>query len=83
MAPDNTTLQALALCFLPPFLTEAAQQEVWPKRIKELLDGRWLPALSHLSSQLGHTDEETDRFVTSAVHYFIEGPRLPFDPGTA
>ena len=78
----GTGLNALAFCFLPPHLTEEAQRTVWPERLGELLERRWIPAMGQLCQQLGYSEEDITRRIHAAMHYFIEGPRLPLDPDT-
>lgn len=75
----GTGLHALAFCFLPPFLTDEAQAEIWPERLGQLLEGRWIPALAHIATAAGYSDAELASMVGEAAHYFAEGPRLPFD----
>lgn len=77
---EGTGLSALALCYLPPFLTEQAQREVWPVRLMELLDRRWFPALGALCQQVGLTEADFFSRCMDSVHYFREGARLPMDP---
>lgn len=71
---ESTGLQALAFCFLPPFLTEVARRRIWPERLAELLERRWGPALADLAFKAGWTAEEIHAMRASAMHYFLEGP---------
>ena len=79
----STGLQAIAFCFLPPYLTAEAQRSIWPQRLGELIERRWGPALAQIGAQVGLEDEEVTRMLADSAHYFLEGPRLPFDAGTA
>lgn len=72
-------LQAIAFCFLPPFLTEEGRRKEWGPRLTALVESRWGPALAALASQLGHSDSDVDQMLATAGHYFIEGPARPLD----
>src|SRR5688572_18601890 len=37
---ESSGLQALAFCFLPPYLTPEAQRQIWPQRLDELVERR-------------------------------------------
>lgn len=80
LTKEGTGLQALALCFLPPFLTEDGKRSHWPERLRALLDRRWFPALGELCTRVGLDESATQQRMAAAVHYFVEGPRRPFDP---
>jgi hypothetical protein len=82
LSKHSTGLQALAFCFLPPFLPEEAKRSVWPQRLSDLVARRWGPALTGLAANLGYTHTEIDNMMTDAGHYFLEGPRLPYEPTT-
>lgn len=43
----GTGLQALALCFLPPFLRPEAKRTIWPERLMQLLEVGGCPLLAH------------------------------------
>jgi hypothetical protein len=79
LTKQGTGLHAIAFRFLPPFLADEGQREIWPQRLRELLEGRWMPALAHIASTTGYSDAEIDSMLGEAAHYFVEGPRLPFD----
>src|SRR5437773_727835 len=44
MNPFCPGLYAIAMCFLPPFLTDQAKAEIHPQRWQSLLTNRWIPA---------------------------------------
>ena len=79
LSREYTGLQAIAFCFLPPYLTEDAQRRIWPQRLKELFERRWAPAAADLAAKAGWTATDIDQLFTSAAHYFLEGPRRGFD----
>jgi hypothetical protein len=68
-------LQCLAYCFLPPYLTDEARKEIHPKRLADLIDNRWGPALIKVCSSAGHTQAEADELLQSALAYFTAGPK--------
>ncbi|MGH7309941.1 MAG: chlororespiratory reduction 6 domain-containing protein [Candidatus Rokuibacteriota bacterium] len=75
-------LQAIAFCFLPPYLTEDAQRQIWPQRLTELVERRWAPALAELAAKAGWAAADIDELLATAGHYFLEGPRRGFDLGS-
>ena len=77
MAREYTGLQCLALCMLPPFLTEEARARIHGERLADLMDRRWVPALSHLCAATGESDAEAEALVESALSYFMDGPTPP------
>ncbi len=76
-------LQALAFCFLAPYLTEEAQRTIWPQRLTELMERRWAPALADLAGKAGWSEAGVNHMLSKAGHYFLEGPRRGFDLGPA
>jgi len=75
-------LQAIALCFLPPFLTAEAQRRIWPQRLTELFERRWAPATADLACKAGLPPTDVDELLVTAGHYFLEGPRRGFNLGS-
>jgi hypothetical protein len=75
LSRDYFGLQCVMLCFLPPFLTEEARGEIHPKRLADLLEHRWLPALYHLCSSSGLGVDIAEALEQSAADYFITGPK--------
>ncbi|MFY9619729.1 MAG: chlororespiratory reduction 6 domain-containing protein [Pyrinomonadaceae bacterium] len=63
-------LQALVLCFLPPYLTEEAKAEIFPERLQPLLLERWFPAMNQVCEFVKMPEEE---IVTS----YVANGRLP------
>lgn len=80
LTKEGTGLQALAWCFLPPDLTEEGQRTIWPERLMDLLDRRWFPALGDICQKVGLNEKDFAARCSSCAHYFVEGPRLPFQP---
>ena len=69
-----TGLQCLACCHLLPYLTPEAQQQSHPKKLAELIENRWGPALLKICSAAGHSEAEADALLESAMGYFTSGP---------
>jgi hypothetical protein len=74
MTRHTTGLQCVMLCFFPPHLTEEAQMETHPKRLAQLLENRWGPALNHVAQSAGLSEEATDELLFSSLEYFKTGP---------
>ncbi len=70
-------LQCLAYCHLVPFLTPAAPARVHPQQLYDLVERRWGPALLQVCSAAGHSDEEADALLKSAMEYLVSGPIKP------
>ena len=83
LTKEGTGLQALAFCFIPSPLTREAERKVWPDRLDKLLENRWMPALVMLCEEVGMEWGSIESRLMSARHYFVEGPRRAFDPGSA
>ena len=74
----GTGLQCLYLCKMPPFLTTKAKAEIFPERLVQLLERRWLPAMNHICKFTGMRDEEVESLTERSLSYLTEGPfRLP------
>lgn len=67
-------LQALLLCFLPPFLKEEAKQRIFPERIDNLLTNRWFPALNHIGEFVGMDENENKAITERTIQYIVNGP---------
>ena len=67
-------LQALLLCFLPPYLKEEAKQEIFPERINDLLTKRWFPALNHIGDYVGMAETENEAIMERTIQYIFNGP---------
>jgi hypothetical protein len=74
LARECTGLQCVALCMLPPFLTEEARVRIHRQRLADLLERRWVPALNHLCAAVGESDKERDQLLDSAITYLRNGP---------
>lgn len=74
MTRESPGLQCLALCFLPPYLTPEARQEIHARRLDELIEKRWGPALDQVCQAASLSDSEVESLVKSAVNYFLSGP---------
>jgi hypothetical protein len=69
-----TGLQALSLCFLPPYLTPRAKQEEYPKRMDQLLQNRWFPAMNQICEYAGFTEDQIEDLTERVFVYLTEGP---------
>ena len=67
-------LQALLLCFLPPYLNEEAKKKIFPERIDNLLSNRWFPALNHIGEFVGMDENENKAITERTVQYIFNGP---------
>ena len=70
-------LYAIAMCFLPPFLTTEGQIKEHPRRLAELLEKRWVPAMNHLGKNTGISEVEIDLRTSRCVDYFFKGREKP------
>ncbi|MCL4852445.1 MAG: hypothetical protein KJZ78_13820 [Bryobacteraceae bacterium] len=68
-------LQCIMLCFMPPYLTEAARRTVLPQKLDELLSKRWLPAMNEACISAGFSEQQIEDLTNNVVDYFIDGPR--------
>jgi hypothetical protein len=67
-------LQCLAYCFLPPFLTAEARQQIHRERLAELLSSRWFPAMNQICEWVGFNEEEIEALTNRSVDYLFGGP---------
>lgn len=74
LSKKHLGLQALLLCFLPPYLKEEAKQEIFPERINDLLTNRWFPALNHIGEYVGMDDTENKAITERTIQYIVNGP---------
>ena len=74
LSKEYLGLQALLLCFLPPYLKDEAKQEIFPERINELLTKRWFPALNHIGNMVGMSDNENKAITERTIQYIFKGP---------
>jgi hypothetical protein len=72
-----TSLQCIALCFLPPLLTDEARARIYPERLRDLIEKRWAPALNHICSAAGLPSSDADALLESALYYFANRPLPP------
>ena len=77
LSKKHISLQAIALCFLPPYLTEEAKRTVLPQHLDRLLNNRWWPAMNEICEVVGFTEDDIEQLSGRVVSYFISGP-LPF-----
>jgi len=66
-------LQAIILCFLPPYLTDEAKAEIIPKKIGELLTIRWFPAMNHICNYAGMGKKEINNLTDRTIQYIVNG----------
>lgn len=78
LSKQHLGLQAIALCFLPPFLTEEAKKTVLPQHLDRLLNNRWWPAMNHICEFVGFSEDDIEQLSERVLHYFFNGP-LPFE----
>ncbi|MGP0104071.1 chlororespiratory reduction 6 domain-containing protein [Rhodoblastus sp.] len=67
-------LQAISLCFLPPYLTEQARKTIIPQGLDQLLNNRWWPAMNQVCEAVGFTENEIEKLSDRVVSYFTSGP---------
>jgi hypothetical protein len=67
-------LRCIMLCFMPPYLTEAARKTVLPQRLDERLSKRWFPAMNQICEAVGFSEQQIDNLTDEVVDYFIDGP---------
>ena len=67
-------LQCITLCFLPPYLTEEARSKIHAKRLGDLIEVRWGPALNRICAAGGFPESEADALLESALSYYKSGP---------
>jgi hypothetical protein len=68
-------LQAIMLCFMPPYLTEQARKMVLPQRLDQLLSNRWFPAMNQICEAVGFSEGQIATLTNNVADYFINGPR--------
>lgn len=66
-------LQSIMLCFLPPFLKPEAKAEIYPKKIGQLLEDRWIPAMNHVCEFAGMTERGIEQMIDSVMEYIRAG----------
>ncbi|MQY24863.1 AIPR family protein [Nocardia aurantia] len=66
---NSSSLQLIALCFLPPFLTREAQRAEFGPRLQDILIKRWIPALNHMAQISGLTHTELNKRFSAVVGY--------------
>lgn len=74
LSKEYLGLQAILLCFLPPYLKEEAKQKIFPERINNLLTNRWFPALNHIGEFVGMSNQENEEITERTVQYIFNGP---------
>lgn len=67
---ETSSLQMIALCHLPPGLTDNEKRAQYPLRLHDLLMGRWIPALNQVADFAGLTPEELRELSDRAIGYF-------------
>lgn len=67
-------LQCIAYCFLPPFLTQEAKQQIFPERLNKLLTARWFPAMNYVCEAVGFSEEQIEVLTDRSVEYLLGGP---------
>src|SRR5215212_1226054 len=76
LSKNDPGLQAIILCFMPPYLTEEAKAQIFPERLQALLLERWFPAMNHICELVNMSEEEIERLTNRVMSYIAKG-RLP------
>jgi len=76
LSKNDLGLQALVLCFMPPYLTEEAKAQIFPERLQPLLLERWFPAMNQVCEFVEMPEEEIERLTNRVMSYIANG-RLP------
>ena len=74
LSKRHNGLQALFLCFLPPFLTEEGKIKYFPAKINELLTRRWFPALNQMTEYVGMSIKDNESITERTMRYITNGP---------
>lgn len=74
LTKHTTSLQAIMLCLLPPFLTPQAKAKIHPPRLESLLLERWIPAMNNVSEFAGLSEPEITDLTDRSVQYIQTGP---------
>jgi Chlororespiratory reduction 6 len=74
LTKNGLGLQAVTLCFMPPYLPEQARKTIFPERLQELMSNRWLPAMNQICGICGFTDEQMESLTNRVINYFTNGP---------
>lgn len=67
---NTSSLQMLAMCFLPPYLTPTGKKEHFPGALESLLMTRWIPALNQVAAFAQHPEAELREISDTAIGYF-------------
>lgn len=73
LSKNDLALQALILCFMPPYLTEEAKAQIFPERLQPLLLERWFPAMNHICEFVEMPEEEIERLTNRVMSYVAKG----------
>lgn len=76
LSPYYPSFYAIAMCFVPPCLTDVARAEIHPPRLIKLMESRWLPALYHVGKWTTMAEHELDLTALRWGDYF-KGPQKP------
>ena len=60
----TTSLRMIALCFLPPFLTDEGKGKHFSEDLDSLLERRWIPALEQIASFAQHPQADFTEYWT-------------------
>lgn len=71
LSKEYSGLQAILLCFLPPYLTEEAKGRIYPGKINDLLLMRWFPALNHICTFVGLNDPDIEAITERTIQYIL------------
>ena len=68
-------LQCISLCFLPPYLTDEARADIFPRELDGLLTRRWFPAMNQICEWVGMSEEDIEALSERSVEYLLRGPQ--------
>ena len=74
LSKKHLGLQALLMCFLPPYLNEEGKHNIFPEKIDSLLSNSWFPALNHIGELVGMDDNENEAISERTIQYIFKGP---------
>lgn len=69
----GTGLQCVFLCLMPPHLTKEGQARIFPERLGDLLEKRWLPGMNYTANYVGMSEQENEKLTERGISYLTEG----------
>jgi hypothetical protein len=68
------SFDAIWRCMMPPFLTQEAQQRIFPPRLEPTLRNWWTPAMEKMAELAGLSEAEHHGLCERYADYFQGGP---------